>query len=350
MKTDIPKFDKGGVLVVGDVMLDRYWKGSTDRISPEAPVPVVHVKEIEERPGGAGNVALNITALEGKAVLMGIIGTDEAGRSLELLLRKSGVDCRLHADPVVQTSTKLRILSRHQQLIRADFENRLDQVSFEYFFHTYKEVLCDVGTVVLSDYGKGTLCRVEELIRQAREKKRPVLIGPKGTDFSRYRGVTVITPNRAELEAVVGKCHTEESLVERTERLRNDLSLEALLVTRGEEGMTLVQRNHPPVHLPAQARDIYDVTGAGDTVIAVLATGIAAGSSLEHAMRTANVAAGIVVGKVGTATATVGELEYAMRKDENRIPLGRTCGKRPGGGCQYGQKQGRAYRNGRGRF
>jgi len=312
MSANIPDFSQSRVLVAGDVMLDRYWKGATERISPEAPVPVVHVRDIEERLGGAGNVALNVSALGGSAYLLGVCGIDEAGKALGHLLQNGRVENRLQADSAVPTCTKLRILSRHQQLIRADFESNLSVANFDGFLKEYDNLLSEVGAVVLSDYGKGTLCKIEFLISLAKRKGRPVLVDPKGTDYERYKGVTVITPNMHEFEAVVGHCETEDILVERAENLRKELELEALLVTRGEAGMTLIREQMPPFHLTAHARDVFDVTGAGDTVIATLAAGLAAGAGFEKAMEMANIAAGIVVGKVGTAVAGIAEIKCEL--------------------------------------
>jgi len=312
MKFTLPEFRKGKVLVVGDVMLDRYWIGNTERISPEAPVPVVHVQQVEDRPGGAGNVAVNVATLGGTALLMGVVGEDEAGDTLSRLLRDKGVECHLYADPSVQTSTKLRILSRHQQLLRADFESSLALEEEKDFLDKYTDVLQNAGAVVFSDYGKGTLFRVEKMINIAREEGVPVLVDPKRKDFSIYKGATIVTPNRSEFEAVVGKCENIDVLIDKAEQLRIKLSFDAILITQGEEGMTLVRKNGPPLHLNANARDVYDVTGAGDTVIATLAAGIASGAPMELAMNAANIAAGIVVGRVGTATVSLTEMKDAL--------------------------------------
>lgn len=308
---ELPDFAKARVLVVGDVMLDRYWHGATSRISPEAPVAVVRVEAEEGRPGGAGNVALNIAALGGQVTLLGLTGDDETGRLLQRRLEERGVACRFDRLERFATITKLRVISRHQQLIRLDFEDGFPGYDASDLLadHSRQVALADV--VVLSDYAKGTLRDAQGFIEVARAAGRPTLVDPKGADFSRYRGATVITPNLAELEAVVGRCADEATLVERGRRLLADCALEALLVTRGEHGMTLLQRDQAPLHLPAQAREVYDITGAGDTVIAVLAAGLAAGLSLEGATALANAAAGVVVGKLGTAAVTPAELHAA---------------------------------------
>ncbi|MCB1791385.1 MAG: bifunctional D-glycero-beta-D-manno-heptose-7-phosphate kinase/D-glycero-beta-D-manno-heptose 1-phosphate adenylyltransferase HldE [Gammaproteobacteria bacterium] len=309
---DLLDFGRARVLILGDVMLDRYWHGATSRISPEAPVPVVRVDEEEGRPGGAGNVALNVTALGGGAVLLGLAGNDQPGDILAAQLGAAGVDCRLQRQSTFPTITKLRIISRHQQLIRLDFEDGFPGVDRAALTAAYNAALDECEVVVLSDYGKGTLVQVDELIRLARAAGRTVLVDPKGTDFARYAGATLITPNLSEFEAVVGRCADEAALVERGEALMREVDLQALLITRGEQGMTLLQRDHPPHHLPAQAREVFDVTGAGDTVIATLATALASGLPLDSATQLANTAACIVVGKLGTATASVRELEQAL--------------------------------------
>lgn len=311
MHIKIPDYTHARVLVAGDVMLDQYWQGATQRISPEAPVPVVRIEDETVRAGGAGNVALNITALGGRVILMGVVGEDAAGRQLERLLQASGVACRLHRQ-APRTITKLRVLSRHQQLIRLDFEDDISGIDFGGFIDDYARHLAQVDCVVLSDYAKGTLAPVAELIRLARARKLPVVIDPKGADFSRYAGASVLTPNLREFEAVVGSCANEAELIRRGEALRAQLDLDALLITRGEQGMSLLERGQPVRHFAAKAREVYDVTGAGDTVVAVLSAGLAVGSRLADAVALANIAAGVVVGKVGTATASVEEIAAAM--------------------------------------
>ena len=305
-------FSQSRVLTFGDVMLDRYWHGGTSRISPEAPVPVVKVEDEEGRPGGAGNVALNIAALGGRATLVGLAGKDEAGDILERKLTETGVACRLVRQSQFPTITKLRIISRHQQLIRLDFEDGFPGVDGDALMQTYESALADNDVVVLSDYGKGTLQDVSGFIQAARNLGKQVLVDPKGVDFARYSRATLITPNLSEFEAVVGRCSDEAALVERGQNLMSELALEALLITRGEHGMSLLQRDREAHHLPAQAREVFDVTGAGDTVIATLATGLAAGLPLDSSTQLANTAACVVVGKLGTATATTQELAQAL--------------------------------------
>lgn len=310
-----PEFSSAHVLIVGDVMLDRYWHGPTSRISPEAPVPVVHVREIEERPGGAGNVALNIARLGGKAELLAITGQDDAGKQLANSLGDSGVDCDFLEAPETHTITKLRVLSRHQQLIRLDFEDGFVNADHEPLLARFRECLNDSGVVILSDYGKGTLQPVQTLIREARAAGKPVLIDPKGSDFERYRGASLITPNLSEFETVVGPCKDEQELESKGMALIEQFELDALLVTRSEHGMSLLRRDHAPMHIPTRAQEVFDVTGAGDTVISVFAACLAAGESLERAMSVANTAAGIVVGKLGTAYAEPAELRAALHEE-----------------------------------
>jgi D-beta-D-heptose 7-phosphate kinase/D-beta-D-heptose 1-phosphate adenosyltransferase len=312
MKIEIPDFSNSRVLVVGDLMLDRYWYGGTSRISPEAPVPVVNVRSVEERPGGAGNVALNIADLGGEVQLIGMVGRDEPGKSLQTALTKRRVQCRMVEAKQHATVTKLRIISRQQQLIRLDFEDGFEQADHSKLKQVYRKALAATDAVILSDYGKGTLVDVPELINAARKAGKPVLIDPKGTDFSRYRGASVITPNQTEFEAVVGPCVSDEEIVEKGLQLIKEIKLEALLITRSEKGMMLLRTGKEPLQIPTRAREVYDVTGAGDTVIAVLAAGMAAGLALPDAVALSNLAAGIVVGKLGTATATVEELQNAM--------------------------------------
>ena len=309
---ELPDFSLARVLVAGDVMLDRYWHGSTARISPEAPVPVVRVGADEGRPGGAGNVAVNIAALSGSVGLVALTGDDEPADQLQHTLGAAGVTCHLVRAAQFPTITKLRIISRHQQLIRLDFEDGFPGFDSQSLLDVFKQALHRHDVVVLSDYSKGTLTDPGPFIRAAGEAGLPVVIDPKGTDFERYRGATLLTPNFGEFEAVVGQCADEATLVERGLRLIDDLQLDALLVTRGEQGMSLLQREHEPHHLPTQAREVFDVTGAGDTVIATLAAGLAAGLPLESATQLANTAAGVVVAKLGTATVSTRELAQAL--------------------------------------
>lgn len=313
MQLQLPDFSNAKVLVVGDLMLDRYWHGGTSRISPEAPVPVVHVNDVEERAGGAGNVALNIAALDGSASVLGYCGNDEAADALTQTLAAANVHCLLEPVNELATITKLRIMSRHQQLIRLDFEDGFHHVAPDSLMARYQSALKEVDVVILSDYGKGTLHTINPFILAARKAGKPVLIDPKGNDFAIYSGATLITPNWNEFEAVVGHCSNEEELVEKGQKLLSDLNLEALLVTRGEKGMTLLTQTDAPLHLPTHAREVFDVTGAGDTVISVLAAAIAAKKPLPEATALANLAAGIVVGKMGTATTSKDELEQAIQ-------------------------------------
>ncbi|MFH8135374.1 bifunctional D-glycero-beta-D-manno-heptose-7-phosphate kinase/D-glycero-beta-D-manno-heptose 1-phosphate adenylyltransferase HldE [Pantoea osteomyelitidis] len=312
MKVTLPEFDRAAVLVVGDVMLDRYWYGPTSRISPEAPVPVVKVDTVEERPGGAANVAMNIAALGAASRLIGLTGEDDAARVLNARLNDVKVNCDFVAIKTHPTITKLRVLSRNQQLIRLDFEEGFDNVDPEPIHQRIRQSLAASGALVLSDYAKGALTSVQAMIQLARDAGVPVLIDPKGTDFARYRGATLLTPNLSEFEAVAGKCKSEEEIVTRGMQLVTDYQLSALLITRSENGMTLLQPGKAPLHLPTLAQEVYDVTGAGDTVIGVLAAALAAGNSLEEACFLANAAAGVVVGKLGTSTVSPVELENAI--------------------------------------
>ena len=313
MKVTLPDFRHANVLVVGDVMLDRYWYGPTSRISPEAPVPVVKVDTVEERPGGAANVAMNIASLGANARLVGLTGIDDAARALSAKLGEVNVKCDFVSVPTHPTITKLRVLSRNQQLIRLDFEEGFSSIDPQPIFERIQHALPKLGALILSDYAKGALNSVQQMIQLARAANVPVLIDPKGTDFERYRGATLLTPNLSEFEAVVGRCKTDEELVERGLQLMREFDLTALLVTRSEQGMTLLQHDQQPLHMPTQAQEVYDVTGAGDTVIGVLATAIAAGTSLEEACFLANAGAGVVVGKLGTSTVSPIELENAIR-------------------------------------
>lgn len=319
--TDLPDYKNSHVVIVGDLMLDRYWHGSTSRISPEAPVPVVHVGEVEERPGGAGNVALNITAVGGHATVLGLIGDDEAGVQLTRILQQAGVDCQLQTLSDKPTITKLRVMSRHQQLIRLDFEDGFEESHVAGLPTALDGLAKQAGAIILSDYGKGTLSQIQSLISTANNTNTPVLIDPKGTNFARYRGATLLTPNMSEFEAVVGKCRNDAEIEAKGMQLMQSLDLNALLITRSERGMTLLQKDQAPIHLPTQAQEVFDVTGAGDTVISVLAASLAAGETLPHATALANLAAGIVVSKLGTATASPQELMDALH-EEQRIEGG----------------------------
>jgi len=295
------------VLVVGDVMLDRYWFGEVERISPEAPVPVVRVARCEDRLGGAANVARNIVALGGQATLIGIVGNDEPGDHVARLLADAGVSHFIVRDKGLPTTLKMRVLGRQQQLLRVDFEQTPSATALDAVDEGVRCVLAKHDVLVLSDYAKGALTRASWLIALANAAGVPVLVDPKGDDYQRYRGATLVTPNRAEMQQAVGRWQTEEELAERAQQLRRDLSLEALLITRSEQGMTLFTVDGSD-HVDAQAHEVFDVSGAGDTVLATLAVTRAAGLDWSDAMRWANRAGGIVVGKLGTSIVTAGEL------------------------------------------
>lgn len=295
------------VLVVGDAMLDRYWYGAVERISPEAPVPVVKVNREEERIGAAANVAYNVATLGAKASFLGVVGADEPGRRLEALLHETGIASHLKHDAALKTTVKLRVIGRHQQLLRMDFENEPDHEALASQNEAFGQLLPRHDAVLFSDYGKGGLAHIPNMIRLARGAGKPVLIDPKGSDYERYAGATVITPNRAELQQVTGGWKDDAQLREKAQKLRESLRLDALLVTLGEDGMTLFDAKGE-VHVDANAREVFDVTGAGDTVIATLAALVAAGMPLRGAMPLANKAGGIVVGKFGTATVSYEEL------------------------------------------
>lgn len=306
--SQLPSFEKARVLVVGDVMLDRYWFGDVHRISPEAPVPVLKVSRVEERPGGAANVARNITSLGAHCTLLSVVGADEAGDCLQrLLTEQGGVEALLHRDEGFSTIVKLRAIARQQQLLRIDFETPPSHEVLQAKLADFKEKLpyCDV--VILSDYGKGGLAHIAEMIRLARAEGKAVLVDPKGDDYARYQGATLLTPNRSEFREVAGSWSSESELNSKAEKLRAQLQLDALLVTRSEEGMSLF-RAGSVLHEPTQAREVFDVSGAGDTVIATLAVMLASGAELGDAVRIANRAGGIVVGKLGTAVVSREEI------------------------------------------
>jgi rfaE bifunctional protein kinase chain/domain len=298
---------KARILVVGDVMLDRYWFGDVSRISPEAPVPVVLIKSEDERLGGAANVAWNCKDLGARTRLLSVVGKDEPGAKLARLLKQRGIESSLHRDAKLDTTLKLRIIGRRQQLLRIDFERPPSREVLASKLEEFKQALPNCDVVILSDYGKGGLAHIAEMIKSARRAGKRVLVDPKGDDYARYKGASILTPNVAELREVVGRWDGEKDLVRRAQALRDKLGLEALLLTRGEDGMTLFSKSRVTT-IKAEAREVFDVTGAGDTVIAALAVMLACGASLENAMRLANRAASIVVGKLGTATATPAEL------------------------------------------
>ncbi len=308
----LPTFTAAKVLVVGDVMLDRYWFGDVNRISPEAPVAVLKVERVEERPGGAANVARNISALGAQVTLLSVVGADEAGQCLEKLLSEdTNLTALLHRDNSVSTIIKLRAIARHQQLLRIDFETPPSHEVLHAALEDFRAQLPLADVVILSDYGKGGLTHIAEMIHLARSMGKPVLVDPKGDDYARYAGATLLTPNRSEFREVAGSWHNEAELNSKAEKLRIDLQLEALLVTRSEDGMSLYQANEV-LHEPTHTREVFDVSGAGDTVIATLAVMLASGATLPDAMRIANRAAGIVVGKLGTAVVSREEIIQDM--------------------------------------
>jgi D-beta-D-heptose 7-phosphate kinase/D-beta-D-heptose 1-phosphate adenosyltransferase len=311
---ELPNFAEGAVLVVGDVMLDRYWFGDASRISPEAPVPVVRIKQIDDRPGGAGNVALNLAALGTQTTLIGLTGNDEAARILCEQLTVTGVNSQIQHIDNIPTITKLRVISRHQQLIRLDFEEKFPAFNPESLLTAFKKALAHTNLVILSDYNKGTLADPQAFIQLAKTAGIPVLVDPKGVDFSIYQGADIITPNLKEFETIVGASANEEDIINKGQALLRKHDIKALLLTRGEQGMTLIQQNQEEHHLPAHAREVFDVTGAGDTVIAALGAALAAKSTLTNAMALANLAASLVVAKLGAATVTQPELKTAINR------------------------------------
>lgn len=302
-----PQLSNVRLLVVGDVMLDRYWFGDVSRISPEAPVPVVRIERREERLGGAANVARNAAALGAHTGLLGVAGADEAGDQMDALLKEGGIHSYLKRDEAISTIIKLRVIGRQQQMVRIDFEDAPTENVLRDKLTQFKALLPDYDVIVFSDYNKGALVNVAEMIALARAAGKIVLVDPKGDDFTPYKGASILTPNRSELQRVVGGWKTEEQLLEKAQRLREELGLDALLLTRSEEGMSLFTANEV-LHVHADAREVFDVSGAGDTVIATLATMLGTGAPLDEALVTANRAGGIVVGKLGTATVTRDEL------------------------------------------
>ena len=310
----LPDLSQARLLVVGDVMLDRYWFGEVNRISPEAPVPVVKVERIEERPGGAANVARNATALGAQVTLLSVIGDDEAGARLRELVEAERVRTSLHKDPGLPTTVKLRVIGRQQQLLRIDFETQPSREVLADKLADFESLLADCSVLVLSDYGKGGLTHIAKMIELARAAGKTILVDPKGDDYTLYHGATVVTPNRAEMREVVGRWKNEQDLTERAQALRRELGAQALLLTRSEEGMSLYQESGV-LHEAAKAREVYDVSGAGDTVIAALAAMLGVGAPLPQAVHVANCAASIVVGKLGAAVAEREELQAALAQD-----------------------------------
>ena len=317
MQIDISSFHQTRILVVGDVMLDTYWRGDTNRISPEAPVPVVQVNQFDSRAGGAANVALNAASLGCKVKLVGIVGNDESSECLEKILQKYNVEHEFSKIANIPTIKKLRIISHNNQLIRLDFEKKMYDCNFSELLEIYKRQLDCSDIVILSDYGKGTLGCVKELIKLARSRGVPILIDPKSKDFSIYDGATLITPNLQEFETIVGECNTDEDIVNKAISLIDKHNLEALLVTRGAQGMSLIKKDRQTIHIPARVREVFDVTGAGDTVIATLGAAMAAGIKMEQAVFLANTAAGVVVRKLGTEAITDAELRRALQRQND---------------------------------
>jgi len=315
-QAEAPDLDAVRLLVVGDVMLDRYWFGDVSRISPEAPVPVVRIEKREARLGGAANVARNAAALGAQCGLLGVVGNDEAGDEVEQILRESSIATYLKRDEQISTIVKLRVIGRQQQMVRIDFEEAPSETTLRDKLTQFKAVLPDYDVIIFSDYNKGSLVNVAEMIRMARDAGKTVMVDPKGDDFSPYAGATMLTPNKSELKRIVGSWKTEEQLTQKAQDLREELGLTALLLTRSEEGMSLYTADEV-LHVQADAREVFDVSGAGDTVIATMAAMLGAGSPLDEALATANRAGGIVVGKLGTATVTRDELfAHRRRTDE----------------------------------
>jgi D-beta-D-heptose 7-phosphate kinase/D-beta-D-heptose 1-phosphate adenosyltransferase len=308
----IPDFTKSKLLIVGDVMLDRYWSGPTARISPEAPVPIVNVAEIEDRPGGAANVAVNAAAIGAKTILLGLTGADESASILKTQLAARDVVADFVEVPTHDTITKLRVMSRNQQLLRLDFEKSFAKVDKSELIEKYKRYLQEVDVVVLSDYNKGCLSEVSELISLAKAANIRVVVDPKGSSFTKYAGASVITPNMSEFSQVCGEHESERQLQELAANCCHDLNLDYILLTRSEKGMSLFNQQSPAYHLPALAKEVYDVTGAGDTVVSTLACALAAGVDVQSACQLANHAAGVVVGKLGTSSVTTTELAVAV--------------------------------------
>tara|TARA_R110000868_G_scaffold380784_1_gene646844 strand:+ start:17975 stop:19411 length:1437 start_codon:yes stop_codon:yes gene_type:complete len=315
MNIQIPAFENINMLIVGDVMLDRYWYGDASRISPEAPVPVVRVNDVQELPGGAGNVALNTHALGCDTTVMGMVGKDAAGEKLQEILEQAGISAKLQKLTYAPTITKSRVISHQQQLLRLDFEEKPRTFSPEKLIKDYQSALKKASIVVLSDYNKGTLAEASTLITMAKAAGVAVFVDPKAKSFSAYRGATVLTPNTKEFVEMVGEFETDEELNQLGQAQMQEYDIAAILITRSEKGMTLLQRGQAPINTPTKAREVFDVTGAGDTVIATLAAAFAAGQDLPHAMALANLAAGIVVAKLGATTATVPELRRALHDD-----------------------------------
>lgn len=314
-------FSRCHILVVGDVMIDQYLYGGTGRVSPEAPIPVVKVNQLEQCPGGAGNVALNLVAMGAKVSLLGVRGNDDNGVDLERQLQQHGISCYFQCLDNQPTTTKLRVLSRHQQLLRLDFEEPVKDLDYSKLTNQFAELVAQTDAVIFSDYNKGALAQIEELIQLTNDQGIPSFVDPKNDNFHCYSGATVVTPNMAEFEQVVGKCSSRQMMCDKGENLLHECGLQALLITQGEAGMSLLNQDQPMLHQASLAQEVFDVTGAGDTVVASLALARAAKCSWEQAINIANLAAGIVVGKLGAAVATLPELTRAIAKDLN-LPRG----------------------------
>jgi len=310
----IPDFATSRVLVIGDLMLDVYLHGSTSRISPEAPVPIIRVDSEEVRVGGAGNVALNVAALGAHASILSLVGCDPHATTLETIFTASGTHAQLMSTARKSTILKKRVISKNQQLLRIDYESCFDAEDSECLLVVLEQWLPKTDVVILSDYAKGTLSHASRMIEILCTAGKTVLVDPKGSDFTKYIGATLITPNLSEFEAVAGHCNDDNEIARKATEMLYDLQLDALLVTKSERGMTFVRRGETPLHIPAQAREVYDVTGAGDTVIATLAAALAAGSPVADAVHLSNAAAGVVVGKFGTSTVTTTELKLHMHR------------------------------------
>lgn len=322
MKINLLEFNKVKILVVGDVMLDRYWHGLTKRISPEAPVPIVEINEIQEKLGGAANVAMNIKQLGATPYLIGITGIDEAEKIISIKLNKEKIDNHLIKLKNHSTIIKLRVMSHNQHLIRLDFEKEIKNINVsDLIFEKINKILTNFDAIVISDYNKGTVNNLSSVINQARNYNIPILVDPKGNDFSKYRGATILTPNIIEFESIVGKCHNNKQLIDNGMKLIRDLELSALLITQSENGMTLLQSGKKALHFPSQARKVIDVTGAGDTVISALAVSLSTGESLEKSCFIANVAAGISVSKLGNSTVSIKDIKkyFSFLKKNNFV-------------------------------
>ncbi len=322
MTVSLPRFEKAHLLVIGDIMLDRYWSGPTSRISPEAPVPVVKIGDIDDRLGGAANVALNISTLGCKTTICGVIGSDEPGQRIKNLLAKSSINDATITNTKTPTITKLRVMSRHQQLLRMDFEEPLKGENDQALLASIGDILSSVDAVIISDYAKGTVSNPAKIIELCNKHNTPIFVDPKGGDFQRYKNASFVTPNLSELEEASGSSDSLEKVFEKAEALRADLNLDGLLVTLSEKGMVLISEQAAPYHMPTSAKEVFDVTGAGDTVIATLAAAYASGTDIQTAMRLANLAAGVVVGKLGTSTVSTAELRNAIELDDKDLIRG----------------------------